>query len=97
MLDDRPEGRHLLASYYFNGQPSAVFRERLYAIDALANDAQFGACVRMRIFKLRDEMQSRLRESALHDVAWCAEADLSDELHVAEACVRRACLLRGIE
>ena len=86
-ITGHPGHRHLLASYYFNGQPSAVFRERLYAIDALADDEQFGSCVRMQIFKLRDEMQARLRETstAVSEIAWSAASDLDEALHVTEA------------
>ena len=45
-----PDGTYVLASYYANGKPEFVFRERLYAFDVLPDDAQFGcsarACVR---------------------------------------------------
>ena len=55
---------HVLATYYFNGNPMAVFRERLYAIDYVDNDPQFGACIRMSIYIPRDHLGVRLREAA---------------------------------
>ena len=90
--------RHVLASYYFNGEPGAVFRERLYAFDALPSDEQFGECVRMSIYKLREPIVSQLRAAggvagySADDVAFTAASDLDDELHVAGADVFwRAC------
>jgi len=82
-LPDAVDGQHVIASYYFNGQPSAIFRERLYAIDAL-DDAQFGPCIRMRIYKLREDTQAQLRASDV-EVVWCAASALDDELHVPNA------------
>jgi len=79
---------HVLASYYFDGQPSAVFRERLYAFDMLPADAQFGACVRMAIYKLREPVTAQLRAAggvagySADDVAFTAEDDLAEQLHV---------------
>lgn len=85
-LHDRPQGHHMLASYYFNGDPSKVFRERLYELDALPSDPQFGACVRMRIYKMRECVTERLRAgSGADDVAWSAAEDLAPSLHVPEA------------
>jgi len=84
-------GTHVLASYYFNGQPAAVFRERLYAFDALDADEQFGACVRMSIYKLREPIVAQLRAAggvagySADDVAFGAACDLSDELRVRDA------------
>ena len=80
----------VLATYYFNGQPEAVFRERLYKFDAIADDERFGTCLRMSIYKLRDEVTTRLRSAggaggaSVDDIAF-TPADLSDELHVPEA------------
>ena len=85
--------RHVLATYYFNGNPYAVFRERLYGFDALANDEQFGPCVRMSIYKLREETTARLLSvgvgagdsaTAAADVAFSG-ADLSASLRIPEA------------
>lgn len=74
---------HVLASYYFNGQPGAVFRERLYAFEALPADAQFGSCIRMSIFKLRDSVVAQLR--AAGGVAYCADDVAFTENDVCEA------------
>jgi hypothetical protein len=85
-LHDRPQGQYVLASYYFNGDPDAVFRERLYAFDELPRDPQFGTCVRMRIYKMRLSTAERLRAGmTLNDVAWSAAEDLHASLHVPEA------------
>jgi len=79
---------HVLASYYFDGQPGSVFRERLYAFDALPADPQFGTCVRMAIYKLRPPVTAQLRAAggvagySADDVAFTAAADLADDLHV---------------
>lgn len=87
VAEDGPAGAHVLASYYFNGQPAAVFRERLYAFDVLPRDEQFGTCVRMRIYKLRDPVTEQLRAAggvggySADDVA-LGDADLADELLV---------------
>ena len=75
--------QHVLARYYFNGQPEAVFRERLYGFDALS-DPQFGSCLRMSIYKLQESVAARLRTCDVDDVAFSA-ADVSEELHVPEA------------
>ena len=78
----------VLASYYFNGDPTAVFRERLYAFEAVASDAQFGACVRMAIYKLRDPVTAQLRAAgglsgySADDVAFSVAADLSPSQRV---------------
>jgi len=82
------DGAHVLASYYFNGQLQAVFRERLYSFEALSEDEQFGSCVRMCIYKLREDVSSRLRaggSGATEDVAFTAANDLSEVLRVPEA------------
>lgn len=82
------DGPHVLATYYFNGRPEAVFRERLYAFDAVTADPQFGDCVRMAIYKLREPVTARLRAAgelegySADDVALTAECDLDDELLV---------------
>ena len=80
----------VLATYYFNGQPDLVFRERLYKFEPIANDAQFGSCVRMSIYKLRDEVATRLRSAGgaggadVDEIAFTT-ADLADELHIPQA------------
>lgn len=77
---------HAIATYYFNGDPSSVFRERLYTFEMLQADKQFGACVRMSIYKLRDSVSARvLADGDVEDIGLSAACDLSDELHVPEA------------
>lgn len=77
---------HVLATYYFNGQPEVVFRQRLYALDALAADAQFGSCVRMGIYRIRPETAARLREAGgaggTPGALTLSAADVSEELRV---------------
>jgi len=85
-LSGQCDGRHVLATYYFNGNPSTVFRERVYEFDALSRDPQFGECVRMRIFRTRDDVAAKLRAGlAADDVAWSVAEDLDEALHVSEA------------
>ena len=67
--------RHVLATYYFNGNPFAVFRERLYGFDALAEDPQFGPCVRMSIYRLRECTTARLRAATAAAAAAAAGGD----------------------
>ena len=82
------EASYVLATYYFNGQPGAVFRERLYAFDAVADDEQFGACVRMSIYKLREPVAAQLRAAgglsgySADDVVFTAERDVAEEQRV---------------
>ena len=73
--------QHVLASYYFNGQPEMIFRQRLYALDAVRNDEQFGDCVRMSIFRLRDSTAQQVPAALSGSVTFSA-ADVSGELHV---------------
>ena len=76
---------HVLATYYFDGDRAKIFRQRLYALDALPRDPQFGACVRMRIYKLRESVANALRAGAdAADVGWEA-ADVASSLHVPDA------------
>lgn len=77
-----------LASYYFNGRPEQLFRERLYGLREIQDDSQFGHCVEMRIFKLREQTEQVLRESggAARAVRWSA-SDRSSELLVPECSV----------
>jgi len=82
-MPDEPNGSHMLASYYFNGHPEAVFRERLYSIEPERCDPQFGVCLKMRIFKLRDAMQAQLRSGvSVKDVSWLGCSDLADDLAI---------------
>lgn len=79
-------GNHVLATYYFDGRPNAVFRQRLYRIDALPRDEQFGSCVRMQIYRLRPEAGAALAAAGgeVGRVAWGA-ADVAPELHLPSA------------
>jgi len=79
---------HVLASYYFNGQPEAIFRERLYALETLPCDEQFGRCVRMSIYKLRVSTTERLRAEGgvgSADVSFFSAEDVADSLRVRDA------------
>jgi len=73
--------RFALASYYFDNEPEKLFRERLYAMSAVADDPQFGRCVQMRILELRAETEAALREAggSAAAVEWSA-ADAAPEL-----------------
>jgi hypothetical protein len=81
---------HVLASYYFDGQPDAIFRERLYAFEAVEQDAQFGACVRMSIYRLRESRTTQLRAANRMDSGQApaaggvlfSSADVVEELRV---------------
>merc|ERR1719327_2458960 len=58
-----PTTEYVLASYYFNGEPDKVFRQRIYALRPLAEDGQFGQCIRMQILRLRPETEDALRSA----------------------------------
>lgn len=82
-----PEGStHVLASYYFDGRPERVFRQRLYRLEELRRDPQFGACVRMQIYRLRPEVSEALQamEGRAELVAWGAD-DAAPSLHLPTA------------
>ena len=66
---------YVLASYYFNGQPEKVFRERIYALQPLDTDGQFGRSIQMGIFRLRPATEAALREASgdASRVDWSAE------------------------
>ena len=85
-IPDCGGGKHLLASYYFNGEPTAVFRQRLYELDAVERDPQFGSCLRMKIFRMRPEVEQQLAAGVSPaDLSLRASDDLGEALHVAEA------------
>ena len=72
----------VLATYYFDGEPNRVFRERLYALRPVAREPDFGACIEMRIFRLRAEVEEALaadgaRRDARAAVRWGA-ADVAE-------------------
>ena len=56
-----PRSKYVLASYYADGQPEKLFRERIYALSACDADAQFGQCIQMQIFRLREDTVENLR------------------------------------
>lgn len=56
--------RYVLASYYSDGQPENLFRERIYALSSCSDDAQFGECVQMQIFRVREQTAEALRAAA---------------------------------
>lgn len=60
----------LFARYYFNGDPTRVFRTRVYAVSP-GNTGNTGI-VEMRIFRLYKEAEQRLRESGydLTCISW---------------------------
>jgi hypothetical protein len=78
-----PAEAFLLASYYFDGKPECVFRERLYSLHEVSSDVQFGRCVQMRIFQLRESMETELRAAAgTVDALQWSSADVADSLHI---------------
>lgn len=74
---------HVLASYYFNGQPERVFRARLYELRAVADDADFGECIQMGIYRLREQTHRQLEatQQSACDVGWSAH-DVSPSLRI---------------
>jgi len=56
--------RYVLASYYADGQPENLFRERIYALSSCSDDAQFGECIQMQIFRVREQTAEALRAAA---------------------------------
>ena len=56
--------RYVLASYYADGQPERLFRERIYALSSCSSDAQFGECIQMQIFRVREQTVEALRAAA---------------------------------
>lgn len=73
----------VLGTYYFDGRPQAVFRERLYRLDEVHDDHQFGHCVRMRIYRLREEVEATLRNIGgdASQTSW-SRADVNDSLYI---------------
>ena len=62
--DGEAKKSFVLASYYADGQPENLFRERIYALSVCSDDAQFGECVRMQIFRVREQTVEALRAAA---------------------------------
>lgn len=60
----------IFAKYYFDGDPSAVFRSRLYQVSPSSRSAD--ADLRMRIFRLCDVLERELRRTNYdpHAVDW---------------------------
>jgi len=71
----------VLASYYADGQREKLFRERVYALSLCPDDAQFGPCIQMQIFRLREQTVEALGDAAgdASRVLWEA-ADAADSL-----------------
>lgn len=65
----------LFARYYFNGEPTRVFRTRVYSVSP-GTSGRTGI-VEMRIFRLYEEAEQRLRESGydLTCISWEDEGD----------------------
>lgn len=74
----------LFARYYFNGDPSRVFRTRVYAI-APGDPGKYGdrGIVEMRIFRLYGEAEQRLRESGydLSCISWGDKSRQGDDVY----------------
>lgn len=79
-----PVTEYVLASYYFNGQPDRIFRERVYALTPLDDDRQFGRCVQMQILRLRPQTEAALRAAGgdASFVAWDPAHDADAELRI---------------
>jgi len=65
----------VLATYYFNGNPQHTFRQRIYRLRELNADSQFGRCIQMEIFRLREEVAEKLR---VHGSAVASELSIED-------------------
>lgn len=87
-------GDMLFARYYFNGDPSVVFRSRLYKV--LASDASDRGLLEMRIFRFYEETERRLKASN-YDIGaleW-DDDDLYDWLQGCEVYWERYALAAG--
>jgi len=75
---------YALASYYFDDDSSKIFRERLYAVREVLDDHQFGNCLQMSMFALRDSTAASLRDNdrSAAAVDWCATEDVSPALQL---------------
>lgn len=69
-----------IATYYFDGNPQHIFRQRLYQMQEVERDEQFGHCIQMSIYKLRTDVREKLRaaEGDVDAIAWCQE-DVQEE------------------
>jgi len=70
-----------LGTYYFDGNPQKIFRERLYRMREVQDDEQFGQCIQMSIYRLRKEVCAALRAAGgdAAKVKWSA-ADVCEQL-----------------
>ena len=59
-----PAKRYVLASYYADGRPDKLFRERIYELSWCGDDAQFGASIQMQIFRVREQTVEALRAAS---------------------------------
>ena len=75
----------MLASYYADGQPDKLFRERIYELSWCGDDAQFGACIQMQIFRVREQTVEALRAASgdAGRVSWEPD-DVDDALLIPE-------------
>lgn len=73
----------LFARYYFNGNPSVVFRSRLYRINAM--DKSDRGLLEMRIFRFYEETEQRLKASNydINSIEW-SDDDIYDWLEGCE-------------
>lgn len=78
----RLTGDLLFARYYFNGDPSCVFRSRLYKVEA--SDVSERGLVEMRIFRFYEETERRLKANN-YDISKI-EWDVGDVYDWLEGC-----------
>eukprot|EP00965_Chrysotila_dentata_P243419 6205402-Pleurochrysis_carterae.AAC.3 len=78
----------VLASYYFDGQPERLFRTRIYLLQACEADPDFGDCVEMAIFRVREEKEQQLKENcdSSASISWDAE-DTAPDLRIPECSI----------
>ena len=83
-----PSKRYVLASYYADGQPDKLFRERIYELSWCGDDAQFGACIQMQIFRVREQTVEALRAASgdAGRVSWEPD-DVDDALLIPDCSV----------
>lgn len=80
---------HVLASYYFDGQPERAFRVRIYELRAVADpdcdcaDPQRAFCIQMGIYRLREERTLQLDSMGQSscDVVW-STLDVAPSLRI---------------
>lgn len=80
---DPPGTEFVYSSYYFEGLPEKMFRERIYVLQPREADEQFGLCIQMTIRRIRPETAEALREVGgdASSFAW-SPADVDDSLGI---------------